>query len=204
MLQAYLRSSLLLQDSQGVLLLIPLLYKSLIQRRYRSIPLGLLPLLSIICLFVYFYHLTGNLFITFEVEREWAKGTVSNPGTYLVFPLHFLLFFIQNGLHFANYWRIVLVFMIYTLALFKLRKDIDLMLFTLPTFLLVISLSPFPTFWFGLDRLLIPIFPVFYAYEEYICKSNWKNRALFLGLIVFFFIQAFRIIERWCLLAPAS
>jgi len=184
----------------GVLLFIPLLYKSFKEKDYHAAPLAFLPLLFVGGLFLYFYHLTGNLFITFEAEREWAKGTVTDPGTYLIYPFSFLLYFAKYGLHLIYYWRIVFVFLLYTAALISLRKDVGMMLFTVPTYLLIVSLSPFPTFGFGLDRFLIPIFPIFFAYEEHICKPHWVNRLLFFGLVILFVVLAFIIIEHWCLL----
>jgi hypothetical protein len=74
------------------------------------------------------------------------------------------------------------------------------MLYNAPTYMLLVSLSPFPTFWFGLDRLLIPIFPVLFAYEDYLSKKVWWSRGLAIALIILSFIQAFRIVERWCIM----
>lgn len=187
-----------LTRATGILLTIPLIYKTIKNKSHKYAIASLFPLLGIITLYLYFYSLTGDFFITFKVEREWASD-VKNHGTYIVYPFYFITYFIKNGLTTLSYWRIVLVFIAYTYALLKLRKDIALMLYNIPTYMLIVSLSPFPIFWFGLDRLLIPIFPLLFAYEDYLSRRVWWSRCLTIILIALSFIQAFRIIERWCM-----
>ncbi|MEM3522606.1 MAG: hypothetical protein QXD78_06170 [Candidatus Bathyarchaeia archaeon] len=188
-----------LTRATGVLLAIPMVYKSIKNKDKKYILASLFPLLTIVFLYTYFYALTGDFFITFKVEREWASD-VKDHGTYIIYPFYFLFYFAKYALFTPNYWRIILVFIAYTYALLKLRKDIPIMLYNIPTYMLLISLSPFPIFWFGLDRLLIPIFPVLFAYEEYLSKKVWWSKGLIITLIILSFLQAFRIVERWCMM----
>jgi len=201
-LSALAASGAALTRLPGILLAILLLYGVLRDRKLRNAVWITLPMISLSVLFGYFYFLTRDFFVTLHVEKTWASD-LPDSGTYLTFPFSFMLYFIEKGLLLPNYWRIVLLFGIYTYGLYRIRRDTGLLIFSLPIYLLVVSLSPFPTFWFGLDRQLVPVFSVsFFAYERFICgKSHW-NKLLYVALVVMFIVFSYRIVDRWCLLAP--
>ena len=186
----------------GILLVVIILYGAIKERKLRNAIWTVLPIISLGTLFTYFYFLTGDFLAVIHVERAWASE-LPYGGTYLVFPFSFILHFVQTGLLLPNYWRIVLLFGVYTYGLYRIRRDVGLLAFSLPTYLLAASLSPFPTFWFGMDRQLVPIFSsCFFAYEKYLCGGRLWNKLLYVALVVMFVLFSWRIVDRWCLLAP--
>lgn len=190
-----------LTRTAGILLIIPLFYSVYKSRKMRDAPIVFLPLIGLVLLFTFHWYLTGDFFAHIHAQRAMGSD-LPDGGTFLVYPFYFIAYFIQKGLTHLSYWRIIVMFAIYTIGILGIRKDKLLLIYSLPFYVLNISLSQFPTFWFGLDRQLLPVFPFIFTYEKLLCERGLWNRLLFIAVIIVSLYEAFRFLNRWCLLAP--